>query len=135
MPTTPGANPAYVTVAGVEPNNTVRPAMLFAVPVIVPGATAGVVAPKPIPYAVMLSPGAAGRNGTPEISPGLPTKLPSGNVATRYWVPPLLKLDGASTPGATGASCTINGALAHAALVTTRGTAPAAVSAGACTLI
>src|ERR1035438_6188098 len=53
-----------------------------------PGTLAGVTAPKPIPYAVMVSPGAAGRNGAPRIRLELPTKMtPSSNSATSYCLP------------------------------------------------
>src|SRR5262249_29436979 len=47
----------------------------------------------------------------------------------------MLKLEGASIPGAKSAFCTVNGAPVPAQLVTMPWTGPVAASAGACTLI
>src|SRR5258708_1589401 len=114
----------------------VRFGMLFALPATRPGLIAGVTLPKPTPNAVIVSPGAAGRNASPGIRFGLPTYVdPSVNNATRYCLPPTLKLGGASSPGAMEAFCTVTGALVPAQLVTVSRTAPVTGSAGACKLI
>src|SRR5579863_6735052 len=68
---------------------------------------------------VIVSPGFAGRNGTPAIRPTLPTYVtPSWYKATRYCLPPILKLAGASTPGAKAAFWRLTLALVPAQLVT-----------------
>src|SRR5579883_3424434 len=122
-------------VAGTPPKLIVRFASVLAPSTTVPGADAGFTGPNPMPYTVIRSPGAAGRNGTPAMRLGFPTKVkPSENRPTKYCLPPILKLAGARTPGAMGASLALKAVLAHAAVpavMITTGTAPVTESAGA----
>src|SRR5215831_6606563 len=70
---------------------------------VTPGGLAGVTSPKPTPYTEIISPGLAGRKETFGIRPTGPTNAPLLNCAIRYCLSPILKLAGASNPGALAA--------------------------------
>src|SRR5579872_5315687 len=101
-----------------------------------PGKIEGVTSPNPIPYAIIRSPGLAGRLLMPATAPVFKTYAPSElNVATMYCLPPTLKLEGASNPGARARRANVNALLAALQLVTVMETFPTVKSSGACTLI
>ena len=64
-----------------------------------PAETLGLTAPKPMPYRTMVSPALARREVRPAMAPGGRTDVLSVKYAATYWVPPMLNVAGASSPG------------------------------------
>src|ERR1039458_1666346 len=95
----------------------------------IPGVTVGVVAPNPVPHRTIHSPGFAGTVVTPGNRPAGAAGLKSGCVATAYF--PLHR----KNPGDTACNCAVPDELAEPLKVTSTGTGPSALSAGAWTLI
>src|ERR1035438_1433715 len=94
-----------------------------------PGATDGLAAPKPVPHKMITSPGFAGTVGIPSNSPAGAARLKSGRVAIAYF--PLHR----KNAGDTVCNCAVSAGLVEPLYVTSTGTGPRALSAGACTLI
>src|ERR1019366_7128837 len=93
------------------------------------GATAGVVAPNPVPHRTIDSPGLAGPAAMPGNRPAGAAGVKSGCGATAYF--PLHR----KNPGDTACNCAVPGELVEPLKVTSTGTGPSALSAGAWTLI
>src|SRR5215469_7065 len=89
-----------------------------------PAGEGGITKPKPIPYKVIVSPGLAGRETTPDIEPAGATYVPSGRSAVTYCFPLTTNDGGASSPGCTLFTITLYGLLEIPLLVTTISTLP-----------